>query len=225
MLLTTIADFVTPEEAAALRSAFNSNPMADGQNTAAWEARRVKRNQEMQRADDSENLDRIVAEAIRRSARFWLVALPKATSRPIYSRYAPDMAYGPHVDDAIMHPHHAPLRADIAVTVFLTQPTDYDGGELSIQYSPVHSQRAKLPAGAAVIYPANTVHRVEPVTRGERLAVVFWVQSLVRGANQRELLFDLHRLRHNRGQPESIEEDKLVLAKTYNNLLRLWSEP
>ncbi len=94
-----------------------------------------------------------------------------------------------------------------------------------IEFSPVHGQRVKLPAGAAVIYPANTVHQVEAVTRGERLAVVFWVQSLVRDADRRQMLYDLHRLRHNRGQPDAIEDDKLLLAKAYNNLLRLWVEP
>ena len=109
--------------------------------------------------------------------------------------------------------------------IFLSESSDYDGGELVIEFSPVHGQRVKLPAGAAVIYPANTVHQVEAVTRGERLAVVFWVQSLVRDADRRQMLYDLHRLRHNRGQPDAIEDDKLLLAKAYNNLLRLWVEP
>lgn len=226
MLLMTIADFVTADEIVTLRGAFARHPNVDGRLTAQGDARRAKRNMELSRVGDAAGaLDGVVAGAIRRSARFAMVALPKATTRPIYSRYAPDMAYGPHVDDAIMSPHEMPLRTDLAVTIFLSEPSDYDGGELAIEFSPVHGQRVKLPAGSAVIYPANTVHRVEVVTRGERLAVVFWVQSLVREADRRQLLYDLHRLRHNRGQPDAVEDDKLLLAKAYNNLLRLWAEP
>ncbi|MSP89567.1 MAG: hypothetical protein EXQ92_12275 [Alphaproteobacteria bacterium] len=163
MLLMTIADFVTAEEIATLRGALARHPSVDGRLTAQGDARRAKRNMELSREGEAvKALDEVVAGAIRRSARFAVVALPKATTRPIYSRYAPGMAYGPHVDDAIMSPHATPLRTDLAVTIFLSESSDYDGGQLVIEFSPVHGQRVKLPAGAAVIYPANTVHRARP---------------------------------------------------------------
>jgi len=138
---------------------------------------------------------------------------------PLFSRYENGMHYGEHTDNAVM----TNVRTDLALTVFLSPPGDYDGGEL-VMNADRDPRRVKLPAGSAIAYSAATLHRVEPVTRGERLAAVTWVQSMVRDAARRELLEDMGRvLRHLRaGVPNGHET--LLLAKSHANLLRMWSD-
>ncbi len=133
------------------------------------------------------------------------------------------MAYGPHVDDALMG-RSEKMRTDLAVTVFLTDPTAYEGGELIID-SPFGQQEVKLPAGAAVVYPAGTLHRVREVSRGERLAAVTWVQSYVRDGLKREILNDMDRIRRAMAAASPASPETDLAFKTYSNLLRLWSEP
>jgi PKHD-type hydroxylase len=143
--------------------------------------------------------------------------------RPLtFSRYAPGMEYGNHVDDAIMA-GDPPLRSDISVTLFLAPPEDYDGGELVLD-SHGGEEAYKLPAGHAIIYPSTALHRVAPVTHGTRDVAIGWIQSLVREAAKREILFDLDTARRSifAAQGKSADFDRLSLS--YSNLLRLWSE-
>jgi PKHD-type hydroxylase len=150
-------------------------------------------------------------------------ALPLKVATPFYARYTPGMTYGDHVDDPIMGTGNALYRTDIAITIFLNEPEDYDGGELTIR-TPFGDQTVKLPAGDAVLYPASSLHQVAPVTRGERLVAVTWVQSLVRDPARRELLYGLNQAREKllRTSPDAPETAQVNTA--YVNLLRMWSD-
>lgn len=192
----------------------------DGAGTAGWNARPVKRN--LQTTHDA--AAELVGQALTVHALFRSAVLPSRRSTPLFSRYLRGMSYGTHVDNALMGPTSS-LRADLAVTVFLSDPTDYDGGELVLD---THSgtQAYKLEAGQALVYPATTLHRVSEITRGERLAAILWVQSFVRDAAQREILFDLdtvrRRLWDQAGAATTSEFE--LLSKTHANLLRAWAE-
>jgi PKHD-type hydroxylase len=165
-----------------------------------------------------------VLAALGRSLLFASAALPAKVFPPLFNRYAGGQAFGNHVDNAIRQVRGTGqrLRTDISATLFLTSPEEYDGGELVVDdtYGP-HS--AKLPAGHLVLYPATSLHRVTPVTRGVRLASFFWVQSLVRGDAERTLLFDMDmaiiRLRQQVGDNEPV----VALTGVYHNLLRRWA--
>ena len=208
----------------AVRSALEGATFADGRHTAGWHAARVKHN--LQAAHDG--AAQRVQQALMAHELFRAAALPARVRTPMFSRYATGMGYGRHMDDALMvaGDGQGTLRADVAVTVFLSDPGSYDGGELVIE-SAGGTTAYKLDAGQAIVYPATTLHHVAEVTRGERLAAVLWVQSLVRDASRREILFDLDTARRglwDKAQQASTPEFDLV-TKTYANLLRAWSEP
>lgn len=219
-MITCLADVLTPQELAHVRQALDQTTFVDGRATAGWHAREVKRNLQAQPGAATDALAALVQQALRRHPVFDLAVRPHRMRLPLFSRYQPGMTYGTHVDDAVMGTD-PPLRADIALTVFLSAPDDYDGGEL-VTDTTAGEQRFKLPAGCAVVYPASTLHRVEPVTRGERLAAIGWVQSLVRDAAQRELLFDLDTARRSLFTREGKTAEFDLLSKSVANLLRMW---
>ncbi len=198
----------------------------DGRPTAGVQAATVKHNQQLP-ADGQPALAlrALVLAALDRHALFFSAALPRRVLPPMFNRYAgAHNHYGPHVDQAIRHAGGGVrLRTDLSCTLFLTPPEAYDGGELVIEQG-LATQRVKLPAGDALLYPGSSVHRVEPVTRGERLASFFWIESMVRRDDQRQLLFDmdlaLMRLRQRHGE----DADAVSLTGTYHNLLRLWAD-
>ena len=163
----------------------------------------------------------IVSGALRRHAAFISAALPYRMTEPLFNRYAPGMRYGAHIDNAIMF-QTPPLRSDVSVTVFLSEPSEYDGGELVMEEIGAR-RKLKLAAGAALLYPSTSLHRVEPVTRGARLAAVLWVQSLVRDAEQRRLLFELDRATQAVARRTADAPELALLGKTYHNLLRMWA--
>jgi PKHD-type hydroxylase len=148
---------------------------------------------------------------------------PKQVRGILFSRYEPGMRYGNHVDNAIMGQAN-PWRSDVAFPIFLGDPADYDGGELVIE-SPLGVQEVKLAAGEAVVYPSSSVHRVAEVTRGQRLAAIGWAQSQVRDPAQREILYDLERIKRLLADrlPDAAETDWAF--KTQANLLRMWADP
>ena len=205
----------------AIRARIDPLPFVDGRVTAGWHARLAKRNEQADVADErvraigADIADRLLAHEV-----FMLAARPKALSRVVVSRYGEGMAYGSHVDDAIMQG----LRSDLSFTVFLADPASYDGGELVLERSE-GEQSFKLDAGDAILYPSTTVHRVERVTRGTRLVAIGWLQSLVRRADRRELLFDLDTVRHAMFAREGKSADFDLLSKCVSNLLRQWAEP
>jgi PKHD-type hydroxylase len=195
----------------------------DGKLTAGARAKRVKNN-EMLKHDSTAatEVNKLIMAKLFGNNLFSRIALPK-TARPIMiNRYEPGMGYGAHVDNPMMGRQPA-MRSDISLTLFLNEPRDYDGGELTILLDYGHSA-IKLPAGHAVIYPSSSLHRVSPVTRGSRLVAVTWVQSLVRDPARRQVLFDIDRLRVKLEQlaPDAVEAD--LAFKTHANLLRMWAE-
>lgn len=208
----------------AVRAALAGAAFADGSSTAGWHAAKVKHNEQATHEVAAQR----VHQALMNHALFVAAALPARLRSPLFSRYTSGMAYGRHMDDALMAVSGSPsaLRADLAVTVFLSDPASYDGGELVIE-GPGGTSAYKLEPGQALVYPATTLHRVAEVTRGERLAAVLWVQSLVRDGSRREILFDLDTARRglwDKANQAATPEFDLV-SKTYANLLRAWSEP
>ncbi len=222
-MFTRLTNVLTPAELERLQTMLASTSFADGAATAGHAARRVKNNLQVPAAQTDMDPGRVlIGEALLRHEDFRNLAMPLRIMPPLFSRYEPGMSYGEHTDNAIMG-RDPPVRTDIAVTVFLSAPESYVGGELMIGVDG-EPRPVKLPAGSGVIYDATSLHRVEPVTQGVRLASVTWVQSVVRDAAQRELLADLSAsLRFMRATAPAARET-LLLAKTRANLMRMWSE-
>ena len=222
-MLMCIPDILEWAEVKKIRAAIAESAFSDGRRTAGYRAKRVKKNLQMDRsAPAAKDIVNLIQGGLRRSKTFQRAFLPKSIRPPLISRYQVGMTYGLHVDDAFMG-GTARARSDISLTVFLSDPGDYDGGEL-IMASPFGDQEVKLPAGAAVVYPSSTLHQVAPVIRGERLAAVTWAQSYVRDAAQRELLYDIFQMREKMAEldPDSAETD--LAFKTYSNLMRMWAD-
>lgn len=165
----------------------------------------------------------IAFKALRRHPLFFNAALPAIMSPPMMNRYTEGMEYGDHCDAAILG-GGAPMRADLSATLFISEPADYDGGELVTDVTP-GGFHTKLPAGDLILYPATTVHHVTRVTRGTRLAVVFWIQSMVRDLHQRTLLFNLAQTLTRLEEPLANTPEITQLYACYYNLLRMWATP
>jgi PKHD-type hydroxylase len=222
-MLATIDGVLDGPALKKIRQAVAKGDFVDGQNTAGFRAKRVKHNEQLSHKDASRKvIDKIVLDGLMSSAEFQRVALPKSLYRPLFSRYRPGMDYGLHVDDAIMGRGDR-VRSDLSVTVFLSNTEDYAGGELEMA-SPYGPQEVKLPAGSAVVYPSSTLHRVKPVTEGERLAAVTWVQSYVADPARREILYDVDKVRRRLMNAEPDAEETDIAFKVYANLLRMWSD-
>lgn len=223
-MLLVVNGVLKPDELALARSWLAEAPFVDGKLSAGVAARRVKENEERDRsAADVERLDRLVMAALSRHPMYRNGALPLHAARPLYARYRPGMTYGDHLDDPIMGTGGVLYRSDVAVTVFLSDPGAYDGGELVIRTA-AGEHSVKEAAGDAVLYPASTIHHVSPVTRGERLVAVTWVQSLVRDAARRELLYGLNLAREKLLAAAPDAEETAQVNAAYLNLIRMWSD-
>lgn len=203
-------------------------PWQAGNRSAGPQAAQVKRNAQLpESCAQALALRQLVLAGLERSAQFFSAALPKTISPPMFNRYAGDANhYGNHVDAAVrfLPDGKGRVRTDVSCTVFLSDPAQYDGGELVMEGS-FGPQRIKFAAGDAVLYPGTTVHRVDPVTRGERLASFFWIQSMVRSDAQRSMLYDMDQ--HLMALRQSVgENDPAIvgLTGTYHNLLRMWAD-
>jgi len=216
-------------DAAALarfRAVLASAPWADGKVTAGYQSALAKRNLQLpENSAAARELGAAVEAALGRSLMFQAAALPARIFPPLFNRYEGGQDFGTHVDNAIriVGGTGERVRTDLSATLFLTEPDDYDGGELLIE--DVHgAQSIKLPAGDMILYPATSLHRVTPVTRGARIASFFWVQSLVRDDGQRAILFDMdmaiQRLRSDVGDDHP---SLVALTGCYHNLLRRWA--
>ncbi len=205
------------------KALIESGRFADGRKSAGKAAQRVKLNEELSldpaRFSELNNLvmGNLVKHPVFRSA-----AMPLKTAAPYYARYTTGMSYGAHVDDPVMGQGEL-YRSDLSVTIFLNNPADYDGGELSI-HTTFGEQRIKLPAGDAVLYPSSSIHRVAEVTRGERLVAVSWIQSLVRTPEQRALLHELNQARELLLQERPDAPETEQVNHSYINLVRMWSD-
>ncbi|MBW4650566.1 MAG: Fe2+-dependent dioxygenase [Kastovskya adunca ATA6-11-RM4] len=221
-MILSIENILTSEELTFITNCLDTAEFVDGKTTAGWHARLVKHNTQLNaQAPDTKDLKGLVTKALLRHPLLQIAALPKAIHSILFSRYDTGMSYGSHVDNALMGKEF--LRSDISLTLFLTAPSSYGGGELVIEN--VEEERSfKLEAGSAIIYPSSSLHRVEPVTEGVRLVAIAWVQSLVRDPSDREILFDLDTVRrsifHNQGKTTEFD----LLSKSYSNLLRKWAD-
>jgi PKHD-type hydroxylase len=215
--MLTIADVLTPEDVERVREGLGSAPFGDGKRTASGPAKTVKANAQTDGSDARvQALAKFVRDALERHPVFSLYARPARWSPLLFNRYRGGDAYGFHVDNPVM----GEVRTDLSFTVFLTDPDNYEGGALLVDGLD-GEREVKLSAGSVVLYPTGALHRVTPVTSGERLAAVGWIQSLIRRADEREILFDLGRTRAS--LPDS--EPRLILDKAIGNLVRLWGEP
>lgn len=191
---------------------------ASGKATAGWYVREIKQNEQAGGEVADEVLSR-VRQALMANAVFRSAARPKEFVRVLISRYRPGMAYGTHVDDALMEGK----RTDMSFTLFLSDPANYDGGELVIEGNDGDSD-IKLGPGSLVLYPTTSLHRVNEVTRGERLAVVGWVRSFIRSPEQRETLFDLDQAIAGLQGSGVARQVSDRIFKVRNNLTRMWAE-
>ena len=218
-MMLVIPAVLTEAQVLVLQKAAEGLRFDDGKKTAGRFVRDIKANDQAAASPERDALLTLVEQAVRNNPVFRAAARPKALTPLMLSRYRAGQTYGLHVDDAMMQG----LRSDLSFTLFLADPTTYDGGALIIEDS-LESREIKLAAGDMILYPTTTLHRVEPVTRGTRLAVVGWVQSLLRDSAQREILFDLDQACEAvfAQQGKSPLPDKL--SKTRSNLLRMWIE-
>ena len=195
----------------------------DGKLSAGMVPVQVKNNQEVADADPAvDQLNQIVMGNLVRHKTYQRAVLPLKIASPFYARYQPGMSYGEHIDDPVMGQEQR-YRSDVAVTIFLNEPDDYDGGELCIQ-TEVGEQKIKYAAGDAVLYPATTRHRVAEVTQGERLVAVTWAQSMVKDTEQRSLLYQLGCAREKLLNKQPNEEYTRQIDLVYVNLVRKWSD-
>ncbi|MBN8504856.1 MAG: Fe2+-dependent dioxygenase [Burkholderiales bacterium] len=195
-----------------------------GRHTAGRQSAQVKDNEQLDPMDAGTiKLQQLVLQAMERHLLFFSAALPKKIWPPAFNRYAGGQTYGDHVDQAIRTQAQMRLRSDLSCTLFLSQPDEYEGGELVTRIGQVE-HRVKGRAGDAVLYLGHTVHRVEPVTRGERLASFFWIESLVRDPGQRELLFNMDQALTALRSRDGESAEAVALMGTYHHLLRMWSD-
>ena len=225
-MLLQVPQVLTPEQVAQFRQALDQADWTDGRITAGYQSAQAKHNQQL--PEDSavaQQLGEIVLQALQRSPLFLSAALPLKVFPPLFNRYGSGQSFGSHVDNAIRPVRGTPhkVRTDLSATLFLSGPDEYDGGELVIEDT-YGTHAVKLAAGDMILYPASSLHLVRPITRGERVASFFWIQSMVRDDGQRTLLFDLDRATQqvHRDQPDSAAA--VQLTGVYHNLLRRWSD-
>jgi PKHD-type hydroxylase len=225
-MIIAIPNVLNPEQVAAARQQLDAADWVDGRATAGHQAARSKDN--MQLPEDSplaRKLGETIVAALERNPLFVTAALPQRIFPPMFNRYQRGHSFGLHVDNAVRQIRGTPhrVRTDLSATLFLSRPEEYDGGELMVEdnYGP---QSIKLPSGHMVLYPASSLHKVQPITRGARVAAFFWVQSMVRGDSERALLFDMDLAiqQLNRDAPE--HPSIVQLTGVYHNLLRRWAE-
>jgi PKHD-type hydroxylase len=226
-MMLAVPDLLDSEGVARVRAIIDAAEWVDGNVTSGHQSALAKRNRQLpEDSPAAREAGRIVLDALGRSPLFVAAALPLKIFPPLFNRYEGGEAFGTHVDNAVRI-HRASefrLRSDLSATLFLEDPDAYDGGELVVEDNlGVHA--VKLPAGPLLLYPASSLHRVEPVTRGARIASFFWIQSMVRDDGARTLLFDLDRsiqaIAVERGQDDA---EIIRLTGIYHNLLRRWAE-
>jgi PKHD-type hydroxylase len=226
-MILTIPEILTSHQVQHCRAALDAADWVDGRATAGYQGSAVKNN--LQLPENSETacaLGQLILAKLECHPLFISATLPSQVYPPLFNRYEQGQHFGNHIDNAvrILPLSNQKIRTDISATLFLSEPDAYEGGELLIEDTyGVHS--IKLPAGHLVVYPASSLHRVKPVTKGQRLASFFWLQSLVRDDFQRSVLFDLdtsiQKLNQTAGDAQSIVQ----LTGCYHNLLRMWSTP
>ncbi|MAR72171.1 MULTISPECIES: Fe2+-dependent dioxygenase [unclassified Halomonas] len=223
-MILCIDKVLTDDQLQRIRQTLDASDFRDGRETAGWHARTVKRNQQASSQEPAiAALRDEVMQTLSAHTLFQIAARPRRMKPVMFSRYQQGMTYGNHVDDAVMPTPQGPMRTDLSFTIFLGDPDSYEGGEL-VTETTQGEQRFKLPAGSMILYPSSTLHRVDPVTQGERLAAVGWLQSQVRQPEQREVLFDLDTTRRQIFERDGKTAEFDSISKSLANLLRMWAE-
>lgn len=224
-MMVHVPNLLTLEQVTACRRALEAAEWIDGKATVGDQGALVKRNRQLPELSPvARQLGETILTALARNTRFFSAALPLRTSPPLFNRYEGGEQYGVHIDGAVRAVPGTSffLRTDLSSTLFLSEPSDYDGGELVV-FDTFGTHEVKLTAGDLIVYPAGSLHRVNPVTRGQRTCAVFWTQSMVPDDRHRELLFKfdstIQALRGKQGE----SDETVALAGHYHNLLRLWT--
>jgi PKHD-type hydroxylase len=226
-MLISIPDVLSKQDVADFRRIMDAETWEDGRSTAGAQSAEVKQNDQIPPDSDvSRKLGNRVISALTANTLFISAAVPSKIFPPLFNRYTPGKFFGEHVDNCVRGDHLTGLRirTDLSVTLFLSEPEEYDGGELVIE-DYYGSQRIKLPAGHAVLYPSTSLHLVTPVTRGARVSSFFWLQSMIKDTHARRMSFDMDIAIQNlvtrlgRNDPEVRK-----LTNIYHNLIRHWAE-
>ncbi|MDG6077702.1 Fe2+-dependent dioxygenase [Erythrobacter litoralis] len=226
-MMLRVENVLSPDSVSELRTLIDAGEWVDGNETSGHQSRTAKRNRQLRHGSEvAHRAGRLVLDALGLAPEFIAGALPLKVFPPLFNRYEGGEAFGDHVDNSIRRIEGTDfrIRSDLSATLFLTDPDTYDGGELVVK-DLFGEHRVKLPAGDLVLYPASSVHRVEPVTRGTRVASFFWLQSMVRDPMHREQLYRLDRtvriLSVDRGPHD---EAVIELTNLYHNLMRNWAD-
>ena len=226
-MLLHIPEVFTKAEVQALRERLDAGPWTDGNMTSGHQSATAKRNLQLpEDSAEAKEMSALIVQALNANPMFVAAALPHTIFPPLFNRYEGGGEFGLHVDNAIRQQRGGPIRirSDLSATLFLSEPEDYDGGELIVEEM-YGRQSIRLPAGDLVLYPSKSLHRVKPVTRGARVSSFMWLQSLVRDDGDREMLFRLD-VATQRVAADKGAKDQAVIELTgvYHNLLRRWSE-
>ncbi|HXL71238.1 MAG TPA: Fe2+-dependent dioxygenase [Rhizomicrobium sp.] len=225
-MLVHIHKVLSPEQVKEIRRLLDAASWSDGRETTGYLSARVKNNVQLPVTDPlARKLGVMVADALDRSAQFCSAALPLKMVPPLFNRYSGGQNYGDHIDGGLrpIEGTHVRVRTDLSATLFLSEPEEYDGGELVLTDS-MGERRIKLPAGDLVLYPGTSVHKVTPVTRGARTASFFWIQSAVRDNEKRALLYELDNVVQELGASQAAHQQSVRLAGIYHNLIRFWAD-
>ena len=224
-MLLHIPAVLTSDQVARCRELMARAAWVDGRATAGHQSALGKHNLQIpEGATEAREMGELIVGALERNALFLAAALPARVFPPLFNRYEGGMTFGAHVDNAVRPvPGGGRIRTDLSATLFVSAPEDYDGGELMVEDT-YGAHAAKLPAGDLILYPATSLHRVNPVTRGCRLASFFWIQSMVRDDGHRTLLFDLDMAINRVNQALPGHESVVALTSVYHNLLRGWAD-
>ena len=227
-MLLDIPEVLSAAQVAEARAKLQAADWADGRVTAGYQSAKAKDNAQLPETSAvARELGAMVLEALSRNSTFFSAALPKRIYPPLFNRYEGGQSFGFHVDNAVRYDRSRgvaeAVRTDLSATLFLSEPDEYDGGELIIEDT-YGTQSIKLPAGQMVLYPGTSLHRVTPVTRGARLASFFWIQSMVRDDGQRRLMFELDLSIRRLTQDIPDNPALIQLTGVYHNLLRQWTE-
>lgn len=226
-MLFCLPELLSPEELREIRRLLGNAPFVDGRQTVGIAIKQRKRNREVAAgSQERERIDSLVRAAVQRNRDFQLIALPSVIGQFVFSSYGQGEFYADHSDNVMMSGPPR-FRADLSMTVFLSEPDSYEGGELMID-TDMRPQSIKLPAGAAALYPTTVLHRVNPVTAGERQVALGWIQSSVRTAAHRQVLLDLAQSLDffMKATREGLEHPQAIrLQKVYSNLMQMWGDP
>ena len=225
-MLIRIPNVLTAEQVARCRGALDEAAWADGRHSAGYLSQAVKNNAQLPDDDPTaRKLGEMIVIALEKNTLFTAAALPLKVLPPLFNRYSDGQSYGGHIDGAIRPVTGTPLRVrtDLSATLFLSDPDSYDGGELVVKDT-FGERSTKLAAGDMVLYPGTSVHRVEPVTQGVRLAAFFWIQSMVSDSTQRTILFELDSAIQELAKDVPEHSALVDLAGVYHNLLRCWAD-